>query len=73
MLIKKTKSNVIKTNTVILLRIFIIVCSIILGDAVDEERKYFSIKKISTSGCCSTFASFFANFSLMLLIKGLLI
>ena len=44
-----------------------------LDDNVSEESEYFSISKISASGCCLAFASFFANFSLVLLIKVLLI
>ena len=36
---------------------------------MDEESEKFSNSKSSTSGCCLAFACFFANFSLVLLIK----
>ena len=42
-----------------------------LNDNVDE-KKVISQSKNSVSGCCSAFAWFFANFSLLLLIKVLL-
>ena len=48
---------------------FLRICSIILGDNLDQESEKFSSSKISASGCCLAFASSFANFSLMLLIK----
>ena len=44
-----------------------------LNDNVDEECEYFSNSKSSASGCCLVFAWFFANFSLALLMKVLLI
>ena len=44
-----------------------------LNDNVDEEHEWFSNNKNSTSGCCLAFAWLFANFSLALLIKVLLI
>ena len=46
---------------------------LLLDDNVDEENKLFSNSKSSASGCCLAFASFFANFSLVLLIKVLLL
>ena len=44
-----------------------------LDDNMDEESKHFSNSKSSPSGCCLTFAWAFANFSLALLIKLMLI
>ena len=46
---------------------------LLLDDNVDEECQYFSDIKSSASGCCLAFAWFFANISLVLLIKVLLI
>ena len=43
-----------------------------LDDNVDEECEWFSNRKRLASGCCLSFAWFFANFSLLLLIKVLL-
>ena len=44
-----------------------------LYDTVDEECEQFLKNRSSASGCCLAFACFFANFSLMFLIKVLLI
>ena len=44
-----------------------------LDDIVNEESKKISNSKNSAWGCCLAFAWFFANFSLTLLIKVLLI
>ena len=44
-----------------------------LDGNVDEECQRFSNSKSSASRCCLVFASLFANFSLALLIKVLLI
>ena len=44
-----------------------------LDDNVDEDDKQFSNTESSTSMCCVAFAEIFANFSLALLIKVLLI
>ena len=44
-----------------------------LEDNIGEECQRFSNSKSSTSRCCLVFASLFANFSLALLIKVLLI
>ena len=44
-----------------------------LFDTVDEECEQFLKNRSSASGCCLAFACFFANFSLMFLIKVLLI
>ena len=44
-----------------------------LDDNMDEESKHFSNSKSSPAGCCLTFAWAFANFSLALLIKLMLI
>ena len=44
-----------------------------LDHNVDEEWEYFSNSKSSAPGCCLAFTLFFANFSLALLIKVLLI
>ena len=44
-----------------------------LEDNLDEEREQFLNSKSSASGCCLDFALFFANFSLALLIKVLII
>ena len=44
-----------------------------LYDTVDEECEQFLKNRSSASGCCLAFACFFANFSLMFLIKMLLI
>ena len=44
-----------------------------LEDNIGEECQRFSNSKSSTSRCCLVFASLFANFSLALLIKALLI
>ena len=46
---------------------------IFLDDKLDEERKTLSSSKNPASKACLAFASFFANFSLDLLIKVLLI
>ena len=43
-----------------------------LYDTVDEECEQFLKNRSSASGCCLAFACFFANFSLMFLIKVLL-
>ena len=40
---------------------------------MNEESELFPNTKSSASGCCLTFAQFFARFSLVLLIKMLLI
>ena len=40
---------------------------------IDEESEKYSNKESSASGCCLAFAYFFSNFSLVLLIKKLLI
>ena len=44
-----------------------------LNENLDEEGELFSNSQNSTWGCCFAFAWFFANFSLALLIKVLLI
>ena len=44
-----------------------------LNDNVDEDGKWFSNSKNSASGFCLAFAWYYANFSLALLIKVLLI
>ena len=53
----------------------IISCSFayFLDDNLGGECEYFPNTKDSASGCCLTFALLFANFSLALLIKVLLI
>ena len=52
---------------------FFRISSIIFGWWRDEESQQFSIIQSSASECCLTFAWFFANFSLVLLIKVFLI
>ena len=46
---------------------------IFLDDNVDKECKLLSSNKSSASGCCLAFAWIFVSFSLVLLIKVLLI
>ena len=44
-----------------------------LDDNIDERSEYFSNSKSSASGCCLAFARYFANFSLALPMKVLLL
>ena len=46
---------------------------LLLNDSMDEESKLFLNRKSSASGCVLDFAWFFANISLVLLTKVLLI
>ena len=61
------------TDLLVLFLFFLEYVPIFLDDKLDEERKTLSSSKNPASKACLAFASFFANFSLDLLIKVLLI
>ena len=62
----------IKTDAFVFFLHFLEYLLLFLYDNVDEESKKFSNSESSVSGCCLAFAYFFADFSLALLIKVLL-
>ena len=64
--------NVIKTDALVFC-MFLEHLLFFLDDNMDEDGKWFSNNKRLTSGCYLAFAYFFSNFSLVLLMKVLLI
>ena len=61
------------TQAHLFLCLFFRICPIVLDVNVDEECEKFSNSKNAATGCCLASAWFFASFSLVLLIKVLLI
>ena len=65
-------NNLIKTDALVFVY-FLEYFLLFLEDSLDDKSKSFSKGKSSASGCYLAFAWFFANFSMVLFIKVLLI